>query len=166
VGDISRPSPAPWLTPELFALRQRIEDLMVRDAEGSLDPEEIESLQITVRIACEFFVFLQQSNDIPDLYWAEYMAGTIRSGMDWFFSIAQTTRTLSGLELQNGFGRPLLPSSFAELKASYGSVFQQLLESPHSIKAFGLLLSLVRMMLLFMAVYFESFLSFSPESAS
>jgi hypothetical protein len=165
---------APWLTPELIDLKQRIVDLMVRDSEGCLDPAELESIQITVRIACEFFLFLQQSDDvlfsqqnnIPGLDWASYMAGTVRSGMDWFFSVAQTGRILSGLELQTGFGRPQLPTTFAELRVSYASVFQQMLESTHSIKALGLLLSLVKMMLLFVTVYFESFLSFSPESGS
>ena len=93
------------------------------------------------------------------------MAGTIRSGMDWFFSMAQTGRILTGLELQRGFG-PKLPSTFSELKASYDSTFLQVLESTHSIKAMGLLLSLVQMMFLFMTVYFPSFLSFSSENRS
>ena len=93
------------------------------------------------------------------------MAGTIRSGLDWFFSMAQTGRILTGLELQSGFG-PKLPSTFSELKASYDSVLRQVLESPHSAKAIGLLLSLVQMMFLFMTVYFPSFLSFSSESGS
>jgi len=116
------------------------------------------------RVACEFFVFLQHSNDVPELGEAEYMAGTIRSGLDWFFSMAQTGGILTGLKLQSGFG-PKLPSTFSELKASYDSVFHQVLESIHSIKAIGLL-SLVQMMFLFMTVYFPSFLSFSSESGS
>ena len=145
-----------WVTPEVI----------LRDSEGFFDdPKESEDLQITVRIACEFFVFLQQSNDVPELGEAQYMAGTIRSGLDWFFSMAQTGRILTGLELQNGFG-PKLPSTFSELKASYDSTFHQVLESTHSIKAMGLLLSLVQMMFLFMTVYFPSFLSFSSESGS
>jgi hypothetical protein len=41
------------------------------------------------------------------------MAGTIRSGLDWFFSIAQTGSSLTGLKLQNGFG-PKLPGTFSE----------------------------------------------------
>lgn len=93
------------------------------------------------------------------------MAGTIRSGMDWFFSVAQTGGILTGLELQRGFGSKL-PNTFSELKASYESVFHQVLESTHSIKAMGLLLSLVKMMFLFMTVYFPSFLSFSSEGRS
>jgi hypothetical protein len=108
---------------------------------------------------------LQQSTDVPELGEAEYMAGTIRSGMDWFFSTAQTGRILTGLKLQYGFG-PKLPSTFSELKASYEPVFDQVLESTHSIKTLGLLLSLIQMMFLFMTAYCPSFLSFSSESRS
>ncbi len=153
-------------SPEVDAMKARMTAVILRDSEGFFDdPKESEDLQVTVRIACEFFVFLQQSNDVPEWDEADYMAGTIRSGMDWFFSIAHTGRILTGLKLQSGFG-PKLPSTFPELKASYASVFHQVLESTHSIKAIGLLLSLVQMMFLFMTVYFPSFLSFSSESGS
>ncbi len=153
-------------SPEIDAMKARLTAIILRDSEGFFDdPKESEDLQVTVRIACEFFVFLQRTNDVPELGEAEYMAGTIRSGLDWFFSMAQTGKILTGLKLQSRFG-PNLPSTFSELKASYDSVFNQLLKSSHSIKAIGLLLSLVRMMLLFMTVYFPSFLSFSCESVS
>ena len=153
-------------SPELDMLKSQLTAILRRDAEGFFDdPEEGETLRVTVRIACEFFVFLRESKDVPDLDEAEYMAGTIRSGMDWFFSMAQTGGILKGLELQSGFG-PKLPSTFSELRTSYNSVFHQVLESSHSIKALGLLLSLVQMMFLFMTVYFPSFLSFSIEAVS
>ena len=153
-------------SPELDAMKVRMTAIIARDSEGFFDdPKQNEDLQITVRIACEFLVFLQQSKDVPDLGGAQYMSGTIRSGLDWFFSMAQTGRILAGLKLQSGFG-PKLPSTFSELKASYQSVFDQVLESTHSIKAIGLLLSLVQMMFLFMTVYFPSFLSFSIESVT
>ena len=92
------------------------------------------------------------------------MAETIRSGLDWFFSMAQTGGCLIGLKLQSGFGAKL-PSTFSELKSSYDTIFQQVLESGHSIKAIGLLLSLAQLMFLFMTVYFPSFQSFSGDSA-
>jgi hypothetical protein len=153
-------------TPEIDAMKARLTATILRESEGFFDdPKESEDLQVTVRIACEFFVFLQRTNDVPELGEAGYMAGTIRSGLDWFFSMAQTGKILTGLKLQSGFG-PKLPSTFSKLKVSYDSVFNQLLESSHSIEAIGLLLSLVRMMLLFMTVYFPSFLSFSCESVS
>jgi hypothetical protein len=153
-------------SPEVDAMKAQMTAIIVRDSEGFFDdPKENEDLQTTVRVACEFFVFLQQSKDVPELGDAEYMAGTIRSGMDWFFSMAQTGGILTGLELQRGFG-PKLPSTFSELKASYESVFHQVLKSNHSIEAMGLLLSLIKMMFLYMTVYFPSFLSFSIESRS
>jgi hypothetical protein len=153
-------------SPEIDALKAQMTAIIERDAEGYFDDaSDREAIQITVRIACEFFMFVQQSNEMPELREAEYMAGTIRSGLDWFFSMAQTGRILTGLELKTGFG-PKLPSTFSELKESYESVFHQVLESSHSAKAVGLLLSLVQMMLLFMTVYFESFLSFSSEGSS
>jgi hypothetical protein len=151
-------------SPEIDAMKTQMTAIIVRDSGFFDDPKESEALQITVRVACEFFVFLQ-SSDVPELDEAEYMAGTIRSGMDWFFSMAQTGRILTGLKLQYGFG-PKLPNTFSELKASYESVFHQVLESAHSIKAIGLLLSLIQMMFLFMTVYFPSFLSFSSETGS
>jgi hypothetical protein len=148
-------------SPDVDAMKARMTAIILRDSEGYFDDsKETEDLQITLRIACEFFVFLQQSNDVPEWSDADYMAGTIRAGMDSFFSMAQTGRILSGLELQTGFG-PKVPNTFPELKASYNSAFHQLLESTHSIKAIGLLLSLVQMMFLFVTMYFPSFLSFS-----
>jgi hypothetical protein len=153
-------------SPEMDAMKARMMAIILRDAEGFFDdPKESENLQITIRIACEFSLFLQESNDVPELGEAEYMAGTIRSGLDWFFSMAQVGGILTGLKLQRGFG-PKLPSTFSELKASYDSVFHQVFDSAHSIKAIGLLLSLVQMMFLFMTVYFPSFLSFSSETGS
>jgi hypothetical protein len=151
---------------EIDALKAQMTAVILRDSEGYFDdPKDSEDLQITVRIACEFFAFLQQSNDAPEVEEAEYMADTIRSGLDWFFSMSWTGRTLAGLELQSGFVAKL-PSTFSELKASYDSVFHEMLESVHCAKAIGLLLSLVQMMLLFMTFYFPSFLSFSTESSS
>ena len=153
-------------SPEIEVMKEQLTAIIVRDSEGFFDdPKESEDLQITVRVACEFFIFLKQSNDAPELGEAEYMAGTIRSGMDSFFSMAQTGRILTGLRLRYGFG-PKLPSTVSELKTSYESVFHEVLESAHSIKAMGLLLSLVQMMLLFMTVYFPSFLSFASENRS
>lgn len=153
-------------SPEMDAMKRQMTAIIVRDSEGYFDdPREREALQITVRSACEFFMFLQKSDDMPELREAEYMAESIRAGLDWFFAMARTGGSLTGLELQRGFG-PKLPDNFSELKASYDSVFNQVFESTHSAKAIGLLLSLVQMMFLFITAYFPSFLSFSSESGS
>jgi hypothetical protein len=53
-------------SPEIEALNAEMTAIILRDAEGCFDdPSEREAIQITVRIACEFFMFLQQSNDVP-----------------------------------------------------------------------------------------------------
>jgi hypothetical protein len=151
-------------SPEMESLQAPMTAVIVRDADGFFDdPKESEDLQTTIRIACEFYLFLQQSKDLPDPHEADYMAGTIRSGMDWFFSMAQTGRILTGLNLRAGFDSTL-PRTFSELKASYHTIFQQVMEATPSIKATGLLLSLVRMMFLFMTVYFPAYSSISIEN--
>lgn len=147
-------------------MQGQIRAIVVRESEGFFDDQkEHADLQNTIRIACEFYLFLQKSDGTPEVSEVDYVAGTIRSGLDEFFSMSQTGRILAGLKLKTGFGQKL-PNSFSELKASYDSIFHQLLECTHSAKAIGLLLSLVQMMLLFMAVYFPSFSSFSSETSS
>ena len=153
-------------SPELYAMQDRIKAIIRQESEGYFDdPPQSDDLQVCARIASEFYVFLQQSDGTSEPSEADYMAGTIRSGLDWFFSMAQTGDTLSALELRRGFGQEL-PSNSSELKTSYDSIFHQLLECTHSVKAIGLLLSLIRMMLLFMTAYVPSFLSFSVENSS
>ena len=153
--------------PDLDKHRVQIEALILRESEDFFhQPKDLAALQVTIRIACEFLDFLRRTDGTPELREAEYMAGTIRSGMDEYFMVSQWGGILSGLELQKGFGR-MLPSSFSELKASYDSAFEQLIQCTSSAKGIGLLLSLVQMMLLFMTAYFPSFLAYSgPESAS
>jgi hypothetical protein len=74
---------------EMDAMKAQMTAIIVRDSEGHFDdPKENENLKITVRIACEFFEFLRQANGVPELGEAEYMAATIRSGLDWFFPMA------------------------------------------------------------------------------
>jgi hypothetical protein len=142
-------------SPEIDAMKAQMTAIIVRDSEGFFDNlKESEDLQISVRIACEFFVFLKQSSETPELIEAAYMAGTIRSGLDWFVSMAQTGR-MAGLELQSGLDSQF-PRAFPELKTSYDLAFRQALESKRSTEALGLFLALLQMMLLFLAAYFPS----------
>jgi hypothetical protein len=153
-------------SPELDAMQDLIKVSVLRESEVVFDdPADKANLQVTIRIACEFRFFLQQSNDPPELSEADYMAGTIRSGLDSFFSMAQIGRILTGLELRTGFDKEL-PCSFSTLKGTYESVFQELLSCTQSAKAIGLLLSLVQIMLLFLTAYFPSFSSFSRNASS
>ena len=132
----------------------QIEAVILRQSEDFFaDPKDLAVLRVTIRIACEFFDFLERTDDLPEESEAEYMAGTIRSGMDFFFTLAQWGGMLSGLELRKGFG-PNLPSTFSEIKVSCGSVFQQLIKCKSSASGVGKLLFLARMMFLFMTIYF------------
>jgi hypothetical protein len=154
------------LPPDGAAMRDQIIIIIQREAEGLFDdPEEMEDLQVTVRIVCKFFVFLRESVEVPDYDQADYMLGTIRSGMRSFLSMHGLGRVLSGLKLKYGFSLSL-PKTFAELNEAYNASFQQLLDCKRSIKAFGLMLSCVQMMYVFMAAYFPSFSSFSEKATT
>ena len=145
-------------------LREQIEGIILRGAEDFFDaPEDRSALEVTVRICCEFYDFLVRANDPPDSSDATYMASTIRSGVDEYFTLEQYGRILGGLRLQQGFSGNL-PQTFAELRTEYETVFQRALDCEVSGEAFGLLLSLTKLMLLFLTVYFQSFESFcSPD---
>jgi hypothetical protein len=150
-------------------LRDEIETIILRDSGDFFeDAEPRDALEVTVRICCEFYNFLESEGDPPDTSEARYVAQTVRSGMDQFYAMEQYGRILSGLKLQEGFSSSgKLPQTFAELKTEYDSIFQQVLGCDVSAKAFGLLLSLTKLMLLFLTVYFQSFQSYSaPDAAS
>ena len=148
-------------------LREEIEGIILRGAEDFFEaPEDRSALEVTIRVCCEFYDFLLRAGDPPDLSDANYMASTIRSGMEEYFTLEQYGRVLSGLKLQQGFSGKL-PQSFVELKTEYEAVFQRVLDCEVSAEAFGLLLSLTKLMLLFLTVYFQSFESYSaPEGAA
>ena len=63
---------------EMEGIKAQIMAVVVPDSEDVFDDSnEREALQITVRIACDFFGVLQ-SNSVPELREAEYLAETIR----------------------------------------------------------------------------------------
>jgi hypothetical protein len=147
-------------------LREAIEAIILRGADDFFDaPEDRSALEVTVRICCEFFDFLTRAGDSSDSSDANYMASTIRSGMEEYFTLEQYGRVLTGLKLQEGFSGKL-PQSFAELKTDYEAIFQRVLDCEVSAEAFGWLLSLTKLMLLFLTVYFQSFQSYSAPDAA
>jgi hypothetical protein len=147
-------------------LREEIEAIILRGTEGFFDaPEDRTTLEVTVRVCCKFFDFLRETkSDTLDASEANYILGTIRSGMDEYFTMEQWGRILSGLKLQEGFSGKL-PQSFVELKTEYEAVFQRVLDCEVSAEAFGLLLSLTKLMLLFLTAYFQSFERYSAPDA-
>jgi hypothetical protein len=149
-------------------LREEIEAIILRGSEDFFDAAEDRSaLEVTVRICCEFYDYLMGAGDDPDSSDANYMASTIRSGMEEYFTLEQYGRVLSGLKLRQGFSSSSkLPQTFGELKSEYETIFQQILGCDASAKAFGLLLSLTKLMLLFLTVYFQSFESYSTPDGT
>jgi hypothetical protein len=153
-------------SPELDELKAQITTVILRDSEDFFEESrDLAVVQNAIRIACEFLDFLKRTYGTPELSEAEYIADTIRSGIDDFYAMAHWGAILSGLELRKGFDQNM-PSTLTDMKKMYDSIFQQLIHSPSSAKGVGLLLSLVQIMLLFMAVYFPSFLSFSGSESS
>jgi hypothetical protein len=142
-------------------LREQIEGIILRGADDFFDAAEDRSaLEVTVRICCEFYEFLTNAGNEPDSSDANYIASTIRSGIEEYFTLEQHGRVFRGLKLQEGFSGKL-PQTFVGLKTEYEAIFQQVLDCDKSAKAFGLLLSLTRLMMLFLTAYFQSFESYS-----
>jgi|SRR5580692_6066020 hypothetical protein len=147
-------------------LRDEIEAIILRNSEDFFsEAEDRATLEVTVRVCCEFRHFLAKAEGAdPDPSEANYIVGTIRAHVDEYFTMEQWGRILSGLKLREGFSQKL-PDTFAEFKMEYEAIFRQILDCDVSAKAFGLLLSLTRLMLLFLTVYFQSFESYSAPDA-
>jgi hypothetical protein len=70
-------------SPEQDELKAQITTVILRDSEDFFDkPADLAVLQNTIRIACEFFGFLKRIDGTPELSEAEYVADTIRSGIE------------------------------------------------------------------------------------
>jgi hypothetical protein len=68
---------------------QEIENRVVAVTEGLFESaKERELLHISIRVSCDFQKFLLDFGDNPPQDEAEYVADTIRSGMDWFYLLA------------------------------------------------------------------------------
>jgi len=68
---------------------QEIENRIVAATEGLFgSAKERELLHISIRVSCEFQKFLLDFGDSPPQDEAEYVADTIRSGLDWFYLLA------------------------------------------------------------------------------
>src|SRR5712672_1167108 len=103
-------------SPEMDELMAQIKTIILRQSENAFDePEDNAALQNTIRIACEFILFLKDIDDTPELSQAEYVADTIRYGIDDLYTMAQWGRVLTGLELRKGFAQNM-PTTLIEMK--------------------------------------------------
>lgn len=71
---------------------ERIEETIVAGSE--LHETYREDLHVTIRIARDFYDFLVKYGEAPDAEQIDYMAGTIRSGIDEFYLLAYGCRNI------------------------------------------------------------------------
>jgi hypothetical protein len=92
------------------------------------DEEETKLLQVTMRIADEFYQFLLENDggEFPPFDIAEYVVGTIRSGFDCFFDIRFAAQLVQMDPVREPTSVPL--QIFREFKARYRELFNELLD--------------------------------------
>ena len=71
---------------------ERIEEAIV--AGSDLHETNREDLHVTIRIARDFYDFLVKYGEFPNGEQIDYMAGTIRSGIDEFYLLAYGCRSI------------------------------------------------------------------------
>ena len=125
---------------------------------------EKEELHITIRIACEFNKFLLDFGETPFRDDAEYVANTIRSGLDWFISFASTCHYLDDELAVWSFDREVV-SNFCELRSACLRRFEELCAPSANFGAMlASLLALTHLELVFMAQTYPFFVhSYTKE---
>jgi hypothetical protein len=136
---------------------QEIENRIVAATENLFESaKERELLHISIRVSCEFQKFLLDFGDTPSQDEAEYVADTIRSGIDWFYLLAFHCH---GLRDDLGTWRfdRLATSSFPKLREACLRQFDTL-RRPSSTpgEMLASLLAFIHLELLFMAQVFPS----------
>jgi hypothetical protein len=134
---------------------ENIEELIVRDSDGFFDDQEIrEDLHITIRVATEFYEFLKRYSESPASEESDYVANTIRSGMDELYSLAFLCRTINISKTSWKVDRRI-PKELSHLKRNFMAVFETLseerLKPPQRLFR---LIELGRLELLFLVLYF------------
>ena len=90
--------------------------------------KEREFLRISIRVSCDFHKFLLDFGDVPPVYEAEFVADTIRSGIDWFYSLASHCHGIRDDLTKWNFDRQAT-SNFRELRKECLRLFE-VLRSP------------------------------------
>ena len=140
------------------AKTKEIEDRILSLAGNLFDsPQEKETLQIAIRIVCEFHKFLVDFGDAPPRYEAEYVAETIRSGLDWFLPLAITCHYLDDERAAWSFDRQAV-SNFRDLRRACLARFERLCDPSAPIGAtLAALLAFIHLELVFMAQTYPFF---------
>jgi hypothetical protein len=139
------------------------ERLLAKIGELFESEKEREFLHISIRVSCDFHKFLLDFGDKPPLYEAEYVADTIRSGIDWFYSFAFHCRSIDDESAKAGFARQAT-STFIELRSECLRLFQILCSpSATSGELLASLLSFIYLELAFVAQMFPFIFDSNPK---
>jgi hypothetical protein len=146
---------------------EQIEEAIIAGSEGLFDDSDIpeyarkhwtgrEDLHVTIRIARDFYNFLEKYGESPDAREINYMAGTIRSGMDQFYLLAGSCR---GLLREMGAWKPDPHEhwDFSALRERFMRDFEHLTDPDVSAwDKLASLFTLTHLELVFMARHFPS----------
>ena len=133
-------------------------ETFLRQDEGLFDdePEDLEALRVTVRIAADFHEFLTKWDDKPPDIEIDYIVGTIRAGIDFFFSISSLYRILDTSRAKRTFAWDVT-SNFADMRRSFLSLFSTLAsEELEFTERLACLLTLSKVQLAFLAGNFSN----------
>jgi hypothetical protein len=136
----------------------RIEDPIVAGSEGFFDEADIrECLHITIRIAKDFYDFLVKFGERPPAKEIAYVMDTIRSGIDWFFRLADLCVIINTGRNTWKFD-PHRHWDFPALREKFLGDFEDLAESPDIsvVGRLASLLALTHLELVFLAQNFPS----------
>jgi hypothetical protein len=112
--------------------------------------ETLSDLHVVIRVLVDLQEFLNDEARLDDPETVDYIVGTLRSGMDFFFSVKFAFQRSSTGWTDNS----LFPSSM-EWKENHLALFEQLeVEEMPIENRLGLLLSLVSQAIQFMGFYF------------
>jgi hypothetical protein len=134
---------------------QEIENRVVAATEELFESlKERELLHVSIRVSCDFHKFLLDFGDEPPTDEAEFAADTIRSGIDWFYSLAHHCHGITDDLAEWSFDRKVT-SSFRDSRAACLKCFEILLDpSAKGGVILAALLAFIHLELVFMAQIF------------
>ncbi len=141
---------------------EQIEDAI--SAGSELHSTYRNDLHVTIRIAKDFYDFLAKHRDAPDGEQIDYMAGTIRSGIDEFYLLAYGCRGIIKDEANWNLD-PQEQWNFPVLRERFMKTFEHLVEPDlRASERLTSLFVLTHLELVFLALYFP--FAIFAESAS
>jgi hypothetical protein len=136
---------------------KEIEERIIATTEELFESsKERELLHISIRVSCDFHKFLLDFGETPPRDEAEFVADTIRSGIDWFYLLAFHCHGIKDELVSWRFDRQAT-TSFRELRIACLRCFDDLCRpSATAGEMLASLLSFIHLELVFMAQTFPS----------